>query len=91
MPTITQNTGPQARVDLPAAFANATVQVEQVSETEVRVRVVPAAQAVTFPEEGRKPLSDRDRDRLLELLDNPPAPTESLKRALASARKPADG
>ena len=36
-----------------------------------------------FAEESTTRLSDRDRDRFLELLANPPAPTAALKRAAA--------
>jgi uncharacterized protein (DUF1778 family) len=32
------------------------------------------------------PLSDEDRDLLIAVLDNPPPPTDSLKRALAAAK-----
>ncbi len=36
---------------------------------------------VRFPEESAEPLSDRDRDLLLEWLANPPMANEALKRA----------
>ncbi len=39
-----------------------------------------------FTEECRMPLSDRDRDRFLEMLENPREPTEALKKALAKHR-----
>jgi uncharacterized protein (DUF1778 family) len=39
--------------------------------------------ASIFVEESASPLSDRDRDRFLELLANPPAPTPALKKAAA--------
>jgi len=38
MPTETRSVDSKARLVLPKSFANATVIVEQVSETEVRVR-----------------------------------------------------
>lgn len=38
MLTETRNTDGKARVSLPKAFANATVIIEQLSETELRIR-----------------------------------------------------
>ncbi len=34
-----------------------------------------------------KPLSERDSIRLIEMLENPPAPNEALKKAVARYRK----
>jgi uncharacterized protein (DUF1778 family) len=81
----TRTTDAKARLILPKAFANATVIVEQISETELRVRraKVVAEDELPFPEESASPLSDRDRDRFLELLANPPAATPALKKAAA--------
>lgn len=73
----------KARLVLPRSFANATVIIEHVSETEIRVRrakVVPEDE-LGFAEERAVPLSDKDRDRFLELLANPPAATPALKKA----------
>jgi uncharacterized protein (DUF1778 family) len=42
---------------------------------------------VTFAEERRAPLSARDYDRLVDLLENPPEPTEALRRAFAKYGK----
>jgi uncharacterized protein (DUF1778 family) len=86
--TETRTTDAKARVVLPKTFANATVIVEQVSETEVRVRRarVVAENDLQFAEESAAPLSDRDRDRFLEMLARPPAPTRALKRAAARSR-----
>ena len=85
MHTETRTTDAKARLVLPKSFANATVIVEQVSETEVRVRraKVVAEDELPFAEEGASPLSDRDRDRFLDLLANPPAPTPAFKAAAA--------
>jgi hypothetical protein len=76
-------TDAEGRVSLPEAFADATVILEQVGETEVRI-----CQAVVIPqdevrpyEETADPLPDRDRDPLLDLLDKPPS--------ASTARKPA--
>ncbi len=68
---------------LPKSFANATVIVEHVSETEIRVRRarVIAEDDLPFTEDIGVPLSDRDRDRFLEILANPPAPNRALKSA----------
>lgn len=81
----TRTTDSKARLILPKAFANATVIVEQLSETELRVRrakVVPEDE-LPFAEETTISLNDHDRDRFLELLANPPAPTAALKAAAA--------
>lgn len=86
----TRTTDAKGRISLPRSFANATVIVEQVSETEVRIRkaVVIPEDEVRFSEETAAPLSDRDRDRFLDLLDNPPAANAALKRAAARHAKP---
>ncbi|MFN5300539.1 MAG: DUF1778 domain-containing protein [Planctomycetaceae bacterium] len=85
MQTETRTTDAKARLVLPKSFANATVIVEQVSETEVRVRraKVVAEDDLPFAEETVAPLSDRDRDHFLNLLAAPPAPAPALKVAAA--------
>ena len=83
----TRTTDAKARVSLPKAFANATVIVEQVSETEVRIRRARVVPEVEFEEEHHAPLSDRDRDRFLALLAHPPAPNRALRGAIAGYRK----
>jgi uncharacterized protein (DUF1778 family) len=40
-----------------------------------------------FPEYHVVPLSDRDRDFFLELLENPPEPTAAFLKAAASYKK----
>lgn len=79
----TRTTDAKGRLVLPKAFANATVIIEQVSETELRVRRarVIAEDDLAFAEESAAPLSDKDRDRFLSLIMNPPAPTPALKKA----------
>lgn len=79
----TRTTDAKARLVLPKAFANATVIIEQVSETELRVRKakVIAEDELPFAEESATPLSSRDRDRFLSLMANPPTPTPALKKA----------
>ena len=81
----TRTTDSKGRVSLPKAFANSTVIIEQVSETELRVRkarVVPVDE-VPFREESLLVLSDSDRDRFVEALDHPPEPNAALLRAAA--------
>ena len=85
MNTLTCRTDNQARLTLPREFANSTVIIEQLSSSELRIRkaqVIPEDE-LRFYEESRSPLSDRDRDRFLALLANPPAPSEALKKAAA--------
>jgi hypothetical protein len=87
--TETRTTDKKARVCLPKAFADCTVIIEQVSDTEVRIRkarVIPEDE-IRFYEETREPLSDRDRDAFLALLENPPPPNEALRRAFARYKK----
>jgi hypothetical protein len=81
----TRTTDAKGRVCLPKAFANATVIIEQLSETELRVRkarVVPEDE-MRFREETPLVLSDGDRDRFLKALDKPPKPNAALRRAAA--------
>jgi hypothetical protein len=83
MATLTRTTDRKARVSLPPSFANATVLIEQVSDTELRIRkaqVIPE-EDIRFAEESSAPLSDRDRDRFLALLDKPPPANPALKKA----------
>ena len=86
----TRSTDSKGRISLPKAFANATVIIDQVSDTEVRIRkaVVIPEDEIRFYEETARPLTDRDRDRFLDLLDNPPAANAALKRAIEKHAKP---
>ncbi len=79
----TRSTDAKGRISLPKSFASATVIMEQVSDTEIRIRkaVVVPEDSYRFREEVATPLTDVDRDHFLALLDEPPAPTETLKRA----------
>jgi hypothetical protein len=75
-------TDAEARVRLPNSFADSPVIVEQVSETEVRVRKAGVAPADDPPfAESLRPLSDRDRDTFLTLLGRPPQPNAAFRRA----------
>jgi hypothetical protein len=83
---VTHTTDEKARITLPRSFANSTVLVEQVSDTELRIRkarVIPEDD-LPFVEEKMAPLSDRDRDVFLALLDNPPPPNDALRHLLTS-------
>jgi hypothetical protein len=83
-----RKTGKKAIVRLPEQFADCTVLIEQVSETELRIRKAEAnAEEPPFIEELMTPLSDRDRDIFLALLDNPPPPNEALRRLMNNRRR----
>ena len=79
MPTEIRTTDSRGRSVLPKSFANASVMVEQVSETEVRIRraKLVAEGKLPFPEEMAAPLSDRDL--FLALLENPPSPNDGTE------------
>ena len=86
----TGSTDAKGRVNLPKAFANATVIIEQVSENELRIRrarVIPEEE-VRFSEEAPIVLSDGERERFLQALDHPPKPNAALRRLMAGKVKP---
>ena len=85
----TRSTDSKGRVSLPKGFANATVIIDQVSESEVRIRkaVVIPLDEIRFTEETPMILSDRDRDAFLNLLDHPPEPNPSLQKLMAGKAK----
>ena len=88
MTRLTRTTDHKGRLRLPQSFANATVIIEQVSDTELRIRkarVLPEDE-IRFAEESAAPLSDRERERFLALLDNPPPANEALKKAVRRRR-----
>jgi hypothetical protein len=84
-----QTADAQARVTLPAAFAETTVIVEMLSPSEVRIRKVdePSGDLATLPENSITILSDRDRDRFLELIESPPAANVALREAMNKRRR----
>jgi hypothetical protein len=84
----TQMVDATARNVLPSRFAEARVVLEDISETEVRIRKANGSSEAQekFPEEKNTILSDRDRDLFLELLANPPAPTNALRNLFAEHR-----
>ena len=79
----------QARVALPSGFANATLVIEQLSDVEIRIRKAGSLADVEdcFAEEQTTILSDRDRDRFLDLIENPPEPNFALRKALCGIRQ----
>jgi hypothetical protein len=82
-------TDKKARLILPARFANSAVLVEEVSETELRIRkaVILPEDDVPFTEMKRLPLSDKDRDFVLSLLAAPPKANAELKKAAREYRR----
>ena len=87
--TATRTTDAKARVSLPKRFANSTVLVEQISDTELRIRkarVVPEDE-FKFEEEMRCALSPEDQALFLKLLKNPPPPNKALKRLMTNPKK----
>jgi len=83
------NTDAQGWVRLPLGFANTPVIIEQVSDTEVRIRkaIINPRDEFSGEEEPTSPLSDRDRDRFLEMLDNPPMANTALKKAVRMLKR----
>jgi hypothetical protein len=85
----TRSTDAKGRVSLPRAFANATVIIEQVSENELRIRkarVIPEDE-IRFSEESPVVLSDQERERFLQALDQPPKPNAALRSLMAGKAK----
>jgi hypothetical protein len=85
----TQIVDATARVVLPKGFAKATVVLEEISETEVRISKTSGSAEVEgeFPEQSATTFSDRDRDLFLQLIENPPPPNAALQRAISQRRK----
>jgi uncharacterized protein (DUF1778 family) len=80
----TRTADAKGRVLLSNALANATLLVEQVSDTEYRVRVartIPVDE-IRFVEESLVPLSDRDRDIFLAALEDTSPPNQALRRLM---------
>lgn len=79
----------KGRIVLPRNFANATVTVEMVSDSELRIQkavVIPQA-ALPLMEDALQPLSDRDRDLFLDLLENPPEPNAAFRKSAEAYKK----
>ena len=85
----TRLTDAKGRVSLPKAFANATVIIEQLSETELRIRkarVIPEDE-LRFSEEATIVLADGERERFIRALDHPPKPNAALRNLMAGKVK----
>jgi hypothetical protein len=85
----TRSTDAKGRISLPKSFANATVIIEQVSDTELRIRkarVIPEDE-IRFAEETPIILSDQDRQQFLQALDHPPEPNAALRRLMSGKAK----
>ena len=91
MLTETRTADAKARITLPKSFAGSTVIVEQVSETEVRIRKARVVAEDDFPFTKMKKetirLSPADRDRFLAALENPPEPNAALLKLLGGDKK----
>ncbi len=89
MPPEIRTTDAEGRLSLPKSFANWTVIVEQVSETEVRIRRVQvvAEDDLPFEEESVTSFNDEARDQFLELLANPPVANRALQKAAARHKR----
>ena len=87
--TENRNADSKGRVTLPRSFANAPVIIERVSDTEVRIRkaIIIPQDELSFYEESAAPLSDRDRDRFLEMLDQPPKANAALENAARTLKR----
>jgi hypothetical protein len=78
----------RGRVALPG-FANATLLIEKVDDTEYRVRkIIPARELLFHEEDFPVNLSKRDAAKLMRALENPPPPNAAARRA---ARRFAEG
>lgn len=79
----------KGRVILPG-FANATVIIEAVSDTEYRIRkarVIPEDE-LRFPEDAMPiQLTEREGKLVLDMIENPPKPNAALKRAAKRFKK----
>ena len=85
MPTsLTCTADGRGRITLPKGFANATVIVQQINESEVRIRLASDGSGgeLQFVEELSTPLSNVDRDQFLDLLESPPEPNAALSNAM---------
>ncbi len=61
--------------------------IEEISDTELRVRKAAMEDELQFTEENRPPLTDQDRDFVLALLAKPLPPNSNLKKAVKKYRQ----
>lgn len=79
----------KGRVIFPA-FANATLIIEQVDDTEYRVRkaqVIPEKDLQFHEEDFPVALSERDAAAFVKALQDPPAPNRAARRAAKRFQK----
>ena len=89
MATTVRTADSKGRVVLPG-FANATVIVEALSDTEYRIRKarVIAEDELRSPEDEMPiVLSEREGHQILDMIENPPKPNSALRRAFKRYRK----
>jgi hypothetical protein len=83
MKAIIRTADSKGRVALPG-FANATLIIERVDDTEYRVRkarVIPENELRFHEESLPLELSERDAAKVVKALDKPPAPNKAARRA----------
>jgi hypothetical protein len=73
---------------LPAEFANAAVRVERVGPDELVLRRAEAAYDPNWPTIEPMVLSAADWERFWDVVDNPPPPTEALRKLMAGEPDP---
>jgi hypothetical protein len=89
MKTLVRTADSKGRVALPG-FANTTLIIERVDDTEYRVRkarVIPEKELRFHEENFPAPVSKRDAARLAAALANPPAANKAARRAAQRFRK----
>ena len=89
MATKMRTTDQRGRVSLPKDFANCTVLIDRISETELRIRkaqVLPIDE-IRFYEDFVRPFSERDRDAFLAMLDNPRRANKAFRGAAARHKR----
>jgi hypothetical protein len=89
MKEIIRTADSKGRVALPG-FANATVIIEAVDETEYRVRkarILPEKELRFHEADFPVHLSKKDAARFVKALEKPPAPTRAARRAARRFRK----
>jgi hypothetical protein len=72
----------KGRVTIPS-LANETLVIEQIGDSEFRVRVASTVPIhdLSFPEDRPGVLADKDVEKLVDILDNPPEPNRAAKKA----------
>ena len=89
MKTLIRTADAKGRVALPG-FANTTLIIEQVDDTEYRVRkaqVIPEKELRFHEESFPIQITERDAARLVQALAKPPLPNKAARRAAQRLRK----